>query len=274
MFDIAQQSTQLPKNLKGIVYLYVLPNLCAMTKNDRLIKLFIEEFGEPIEPLSEGKVECYFKCKCQFKATRPCDIDRNSLKYTGILGHTDTDIMVIAEAPSATNGNGAYFGGQLETMLHKLKGANQLKLLIEFAKEDGKYPYFTDINKCGVPDQSRKNGLNKIRRDNCIDTFLKQEILIIEPRLIYCIGQTAYKAIIDLKNNTSLNNENPELSKILGAAHIVELLHYSQQAGIPLSAQDKETIWKIQAGRTTRKEFASLIENLTFFRDILKNVKE
>lgn len=232
-----------------------------MTKNDRIKNLFKTKFGDGEWDATGKRTICKFKCT-------KCSIEPKSPRYSGLLGSDDTDVMLIAEAPSASNGVDAYFGGQLEIVLPKLKASKSLGQLIDFTKSDGKTPYFTDVCKCGVSKQNKKSGLSKARQKNCINNFLKDEILIIEPRIIYCIGKTAYIAIKTLKNDKSIAEESPKLFDILKQAQIVELIHYSNQAGFPLKDSDKLIIWEIQSGRIPKKDFAAKILSLDFIKKL------
>lgn len=170
--------------------------------------------------------------------------------------------MVIAEAPSASEGQGTYFGGELEKFLDVSKKSKGLKEVIEFIKEgQGTTPYFTDVYKCGVPRQNDKSGLNSVRRNKCVDTFLIEEIRIINPKVIFCIGNIAFNTVLYLKNKQRISKD----------IRIVKLIHYSKQANMPLSTSDKLKIWKIQTGNINNEKFIEIIINLDFVKALRKN---
>jgi len=67
-----------------------------MNTNIVLQRLFSEKFGDGHWSEDGQSTSCKFKCKNK----EECGIKRGSPQYTGCLGSPNTDIMVVAEAPS------------------------------------------------------------------------------------------------------------------------------------------------------------------------------
>ena len=113
-------------------------------------------------------------------------------------------------------------------------------------------PHFTDLMKCGIAKQNREQKrIFEIRKRNCVERYLRDEIRIIDPKVILCIGAMAYTAVVELKEKGAIAPEQ-----------IVKLVHYSRQASLPLSAADKENVvWPFQAGMVPVEDLA----NLSFF---------
>lgn len=116
-------------------------------KNQALIALFQNEFAD-FEDFSEFPVRVKLKCNC----CESCQVDLSrEASYTGILGDTNTDIMIVAESPSTKNRNGCFVGGSINNLLRS-KDKN-LKSLINFITNydvKKRQPYFTDTIKCGL----------------------------------------------------------------------------------------------------------------------------
>ena len=229
-------------------------------KNSRLIELFVSRFGDGDWP-NDGKVkECKFKCT----KSDECNVREGSPKYTGILGSNDTDIMIIAEAPSASGGSKAYFGGNVETLFEKDQKSDTLQNIIRYIKANNPSPYFTDVIKCGVPKQSNKKTLNAKRRNNCIKEFLIEEIKIINPKVIFCVGNMAFNVIRKLIKE----------KKVSEKTKIIKLIHYSRQANLPLTDSDKNEIWKIQSGDIKIEDFDRTVLNLDIIKTLKTNLQD
>lgn len=222
-------------------------------KNQRLIELFETHFGKGKWPDNGVKKKCEFKCI----HSEDCKVESSSPRYTGALGSKDTDVMLIAEAPSSAEGIGSYFGGNIKDSLAISTKSDGLNNLISFIEKGQKTtPYFTDVIKCGVPKQNNKSGLSKNRKNNCIKYFLDKEIEIINPRIIFCIGKTAFNVI----NKINLSKKY----------EVINLIHYSRQANMHLSISDKKKIWEIQSGIVNENEFDNVILNLECITNLKK----
>lgn len=179
--------------------------------------------------------------------------------WSPAFGDDNTNVMLIAEAPSVTGGKGPHTGGKFEDF--------GLQNLINFVK---KYfnttPHFTDLMKCGVSRQSAENKSRvfKLRKDNCFEKFLIREIEIIKPEFILCLGNSAFDAI----NKEILKND----SRINKSTKVIKLVHYSKQANLQLTMKDKEDIiWPIQIGKLEKDN----LRYLSIFSDkSINNKKE
>jgi uracil-DNA glycosylase len=163
--------------------------------------------------------------------------------WTPALGDASAKVMIVGEAPSATERPGLHFGGLFSdwendprspvVQLRNWVGDNYEKTI----------PYFTDLAKCGVAKQQDK-GLLKVRIPKCVDHLLQREIELLAPETILCLGNRAYDFVSELKT---------------GDADIFKLLHWSNRGSLPLSIEDKkEIIWKWQTGKLSGEKLAEI----------------
>lgn len=176
------------------------------------------------------------------------------------------DIMLIAEAPSSHRGNGLIFPGSMDKIFKSDKfDKTPLFNLLNFFKENfpDKKLYFTDIAKCGVASQSENKVLNR-RVEICAEYMLLEEIRLLKPEGIYCIGNTSYEHL-KKKLEPQLNDMEYSFSK-----NIKKLLHFGRQANLPLSDEDKaKIIWKIQCGLIKLEDDPNILKKLSFVREYL-----
>jgi hypothetical protein len=194
-----------------------------------------------------------------------CDVRKDDPIYTGLLGDCESDILVVGETPSASDlkndpSRGTiqldcggpdrdsfdhpHLGGYSRNITENGKSPLgdfltfiRSSCLIEGTKP-GPWPWFTDLVKCGVPRQSSKRIL-RIRQRFCVPYLLVDEIAIIQPRIIACVGKVAFQAVRDL------------LAKGMVAAstRVLYFLHYSRSAGLTVTVDEKRDIlWPLQAG--------------------------
>ena len=217
-----------------------------MDKQSDLIKLFSEAFE--IKAFDKSQ-----KCRFYCEKKESCKVTNIYPKYPGAMGDENTDIMLIAEAPSASKGYGAHNGGKVENFEKYKK--SPLYAVVDFVKKNyHTIPYFTDLVKCGFQNQNNKSTI-KFRIDNCMEKFLFKEIEIINPKTIFAIGKVAY------------NNLKKHRQKISSNIKIISLIHYGRQANLPLSIDEKEKIiWPIEAGLVDKKSIN--ISELNYFKDI------
>jgi hypothetical protein len=220
--------------------------------NDRLKTLFNSNFadGEWHENDNED-----ITFKCQFK-DNVCKIANENPSCSCALGTPNTKIMIVAEKPS---GKGKHICGNFERMAQNFPNMIKLIGFIQELNNTEEIPYFTDLIKCG--------GINsQIRINKCTKLFLVEEIKILKPSKIYCIGKTSYnwfdknsKIIFELYQGANL----PE---------ITYLIHYSAQANMNLTIEDKLKIyWQIQAQKLTEVEFTNKILQLSEIKDLWEN---
>lgn len=229
-------------------------------KNQAIIDLFRSEFADfehfPKEPTKvELKCNCHASCKV--------DVSREA-SYTGILGDTNTDIMIVAESPSTKNGNGCFLGGNIN---HLLNGNDKnLKSLINFITNydaQKRHPYFTDTIKCGLEKTREKEKLNP-RKDNCTQKFLLKEIDIIQPKLIVCLGSHSYVILAQLKKDEKINK----------GIELVKVHHYSNRASLTLTIEDKENIiWPIQFKMLNKRDAAEKALTIKHLGEMINRIE-
>lgn len=225
-----------------------------MSKTENLISLFATDFITH-DFLLKGKAND-FKCplidKCAVnKAEEPI--------WSPALGDESTTVMIVGEAPSRRKkgGAGPHIGGQFKDWTD----GEAVHSLLRFVKTHfGTVPHFTDVMKCGVASQTRahKKAVFEIRTRNCVERFLLKEIEIIDPETILCLGKTSFIAL----------QKAQESGAIKSSIRLVNLIHYGKQAGLPLTAKDKETIlWPLQMGKIS----LASISDLSAIKKIIQN---
>lgn len=229
-----------------------------------LFELFKEPFGLASynDLLIHGPArmfECCYEDECSVKQNK-------EPIWTPNIGDDDTDIMIVAEAPSGTGGFGPHIGGHFGDNSSTNKKDEGLYAIREFVKdfidkENKRIPYFTDLIKCGVGRQNReeKRILRGKRLQNCPKRFLLKEIGIIRPSKIVCVGNMARDFLKECQ-------QNGEIKKNI---KLIPLMHYSSLASLNLSSEDKKNIiWKWQAGSSLeRKQILTLrLQELSFFQ--------
>jgi uracil-DNA glycosylase family 4 len=120
-------------------------------------------------------------------ACRSCPLHKGRTNVVTGDGNIDARIMVVGEAPGRNEDeSGQPFVGMAGKFLNTL---------LEQAKLRREDVFVSNIVKCRPPD-NRKPEQPEI--DACAD-FLKQQIRIIDPKLIICLGGTAAWALLGLK---------------------------------------------------------------------------
>ena len=199
-----------------------------------------------------------FKCKSFLERSRAdgftcpkqsqCKVDqKNEPIWSPGIGDEGTSVMIVAEAPSKKAGLGPHISGLMETFSHE----EAVNGLLRFVKKHfNTVPYFTDLMKCGVAEQTKQAKLVfRDRTSNCVEHFLLKEIEIIKPLVILCIGASSFYALKQCK----------ETGKIDENIKIVKLIHYGQQANLPLTKEDKENIiWPLQLGKISPEKIVEL----------------
>ena len=229
-----------------------------MNKREKLFKLFGEVFKfENNTNLKEKFKVDKFECGCLHK----CEVNlEKEASYTAWWGEEKSDIMLVAEAPSTAGGEGAFWAGDYESMIDTKGNFNKLKEYFEESTDS--YPHFTDLIKCGFEKQNDKSKL-KIRVKNCTEKFLLKEIKILNPAIIICVGTQSRDFFETLKE---------ENQSILKNIDIIYLMHYSGQAFLPLTIDDKvNIIWPIQMG--TKKPDGPTLSKLSYFKEEKWKVK-
>jgi uracil-DNA glycosylase len=176
--------------------------------------------------------------------------------WTPAFGDECTKVMLVGEAPSTGGGIGPHLGGLWKNCEFKSEN-NPIKRFRDYFKDQlGYMPYFTDLVKCG-PKNTRNKAVIWKRADCCGTLYLLNEIDIIDPESIYCIGRTSF----DWLKKYELKNK-----KTGKPIEIKQLIHYGRQAGLPLTHEDKELIWKWQLGKFVEDKIDNVpLSKLSFF---------
>ena len=164
--------------------------------------------------------------------------------------------MVVAEAPSVTRSRtGPHIGGRFADWTDEASVSSLLEFVRNYYQTT---PHFTDLMKCGFEKQAEKRRnkeLTELRKEKCIKQFLLEEIRIIDPKVILCVGKEAFDALQKCQNEC----------KVKKSITPVNLIHYSKQAGLPLTSDDKKKlIWPFQVGQVCKNKRLS---ELSFFKN-------
>jgi uracil-DNA glycosylase len=221
-------------------------------RNNEIALLLRKHFGD--QDFSTGKPR---RCRkdefiCCHRCSDECNVrDRKEPIWTPRFGDENTDVMIVAEAPSSAGGPGLHVGGLLSECPKDAK--SPLYKLRDFVKENYKTtPYFTNLVKCGVARQERRVKYKlETRVNKCVEALLLEEIRIMQPKIILCVGRLPYDY---LKKHQS--ERVPKAKRI----KLRQLTHYSRQAGLHLDIEDKvKFIWRCEA-RLPRSAKVSLSE--------------
>jgi len=228
-----------------------------MDKNEQLRSLYSEFVtGDQNVKASNRnpdtvKMVCDCKEECEFDPT--CESC-----WTPWTGDGKANFMVVAEAPS-TRKKGTE-GPCVAPPFSEIKRDNSdLSVLAQFLEDSFTgVPYFTDVLKCGISNQTAANKKAKFeKRFNNCRKFLKREIEIIEPEFIIAVGSFAtekLKIILSDMQRTDIK--------------VISLLHYSRNASLPVSTNEKKDfIWPLQLRELLDKNIPdkNRLSNLKFF---------
>ena len=105
-------------------------------------------------------------------------------------GNFDADVIFVGEAPGRNEDiHGEPFVGA---------AGKRLDMILEDTGIDRKDVYITNIVKCRPP----KNRVPSKKEEESCNDFIKQEIEIINPKIICVMGNTAYGTLLDGKEIT------------------------------------------------------------------------
>ena len=132
-----------------------------------------------LESIAENVRECQ---KCELCETR--------IKAVPGKGNFDADVIFVGEAPGRNEDiHGEPFVGA---------AGKRLDMILEDTGIDRKDVYITNIVKCRPP----KNRVPSKKEEESCNDFIKQEIEIINPKIICVMGNTAYGTLLDGKEIT------------------------------------------------------------------------
>ena len=132
-----------------------------------------------LDSIAENVRECQ---KCKLCETR--------IKAVPGKGNFDADVIFVGEAPGRNEDiHGEPFVGA---------AGKRLDMILEDTGIDRKDVYITNIVKCRPP----KNRVPSKKEEESCNDFIKQEIEIINPKIICVMGNTAYGTLLDGKEIT------------------------------------------------------------------------
>ena len=132
-----------------------------------------------LDSIAENVRECQ---KCELCETR--------IKAVPGKGNFDADVIFVGEAPGRNEDiHGEPFVGA---------AGKRLDMILEDTGIDRKDVYITNIVKCRPP----KNRVPSKKEEESCNDFIKQEIEIINPKIICIMGNTAYGTLLDGKEIT------------------------------------------------------------------------
>ena len=149
----------------------------------------------------QNKVEKLLQLKKQISSIEDCNLKKNSKNLVMGDGDIHGPIMIIGEAPGASeDSSGIPFQGDIGNLLKKMLSAINVK------KEKIYLTYSINFR----PPEDRKPSAQEIKR---YSIFIKEHISIINPKFIVLMGSTAMEAVTGLNNRIS--NERGKWKEII-----------------------------------------------------------
>ncbi len=150
---------------------------------------------------SEDKIKKLQKLKSKIYSIKNCKIKDNSKNIVMGDGNVDSSLMLIGETPGEIEDLSGYsFDGEIGSLLKKML------LAIGIDREKIYTTYSINFR----PPSDRKPTSQEIKR---YSLFLKEHILIINPKLIVLMGSTAMEAVTGL--NTKISDERGDWKEII-----------------------------------------------------------
>ena len=124
------------------------------------------------------------------KVCEKCKLCETRTKAVPGKGNFDADVIFVGEAPGRNEDmHGEPFVGA---------AGKRLDMILEDTGIDREDVYITNIVKCRPP----KNRVPSKKEEEACNDFIKQEIEIINPKIICVMGNTAYGTLLDGKEIT------------------------------------------------------------------------
>ena len=121
---------------------------------------------------------------------KKCELCETRIKAVPGKGNFDANVIFVGEAPGRNEDiHGEPFVGA---------AGKRLDMILEDTGIDRKDVYITNIVKCRPP----KNRVPSKKEEESCNDFIKQEIEIINPKIICVMGNTAYGTLLDGKEIT------------------------------------------------------------------------
>jgi len=263
------------------------------TKHQELMDLYSKKLfnSQNLQSLYEdgslynNPVSCF--C-CQYHTV--CNVMKDEPIYTGMLGDCESDILIVGEAPSASDlkndstraimpfnctceDGGNFIHAHLGGYTRNIPKKGNLFEFIDFIRNScvipgtppGPWPYFTDVIKCGLARQNAKDKrlLKVLRATRCAEYILAGEISIIKPRVIACAGKFAYGIVLELIR-----------SGLIPQTTVLYFIHYSRNAQLSVTLSEKHAIvWPIQAGCTPKAAICAELGTIASIRELSEGPK-
>ena len=141
--------------------------------------------------LDENKHEKLIKLKQKIDSIEDCKLKKNASRIVFADGNIQSSIMIVGEGP-----------GQKEDELGKPfvgDAGNLLNKMLEAIKIERKKIYITNVVNYRPP-SNRKPEQSEINR---YSKYLKEHILIIDPKILILMGSTAMEAILGINKRIS-----------------------------------------------------------------------
>ena len=141
--------------------------------------------------LDENKHEKLIKLKQEIDSIEDCKLKKNASRIVFADGNIQSSIMIVGEGP-----------GQKEDELGKPfvgDAGNLLNKMLEAIKIERKKIYITNVVNYRPPN-NRKPEQSEINR---YSKYLKEHILIIDPKILILMGSTAMEAILGINKRIS-----------------------------------------------------------------------
>lgn len=155
------------------------------------------------------------------KCTRMCDSQRVLNRSGGTL---NPDIMFIGEAPGrlGADASGIPFHGD--------KSGHNFEELLDFAKIDRSKIFVTNSVLCNPRDESGNNSTpTKLEIQNCA-FFLKEQIEIINPKIVVTLGSTALESTRYVLSHSLILKEHVRTANQWLNRILIPLYHPGQRA--------------------------------------------
>ena len=183
----------------------------TLNQNDKYVRGLINTIepdfifeNEPINRfkiINEDKREKLSNLKNQIDSIENCNLKKNSKCLILGDGDINSPLMLVGEAPGASEESLGYtYQGEIGSLLKKML------LAIDIKKEKIYSTYSINFR----PPEDRKPSSQEIKR---YSIFLKEHISIINPKIIILMGSTAMEAVTGL--NSRISSERGKWKEII-----------------------------------------------------------
>ena len=151
--------------------------------------------------LDENKHQKLIKLKQEIDSIKDCKLKKNASRIVFAEGNVQSSIMIVGEGP-----------GQKEDELGKPfvgDAGNLLNKMLKAIKIERKKIYITNVVNYRPPN-NRKPEQSEINR---YSKYLKEHILIIDPKILILMGSTAMEAI--LGSNKRISKERGQWKEVI-----------------------------------------------------------